>query len=102
MGTGKPPGGALAGLDMVHMHSAPYHPVLIGHLIGVGDPFDRKGALPPWCQLVGTLGRSRHHEDEVTFVIWAVGLRSWRGSHLLVSEGEALADHVNIGHGVWC
>ena len=87
---------------MVYMYSAPYHAVLIGHLVGVGDPFDRKGALPPWSQLIRTLGRSRHHEDEITFVIGAVGLRSWRGSHLLVSEGEALADHVNIGNRVCC
>ena len=87
---------------MVHMNCAPYHAVLIGYLIGVGDPFYLKGALPPWSQLISTLRRSCHHEDEITFVIGVVGLRNWRGSHLLVSEGEALADHINISNRICC
>ena len=73
------------------------HVVLVCHLIRVGDPFYYKGALPPWRQLASTLRRSGHHEDEVTFVIWIAGFRSWSGGHLLVREGESLAHHLYIG-----
>ena len=70
--------------------------VLVRHLVSAGDPFYLKGALPPWCQLASTLRRGGHHEDEVTFVIWVAGHRSWRESHLLVGEGESLSHHLYI------
>ena len=81
---------------MVDVYRPPNHVVLVRHLVSVGDPFHLKGALPPWCQLASMLWRSGHHEDEVTFVIGVAGLRSWRGSHLLVGEGESLFHHLYI------
>ena len=86
----------LGGLHMVDMDCPPDHVVLICRLVCVGDPFYQKGALPSWCQLTCTLRRSSHHEDEVIFAIWIDGHRSWRWGHLLVSEGETLAYHLNI------
>ena len=81
---------------MVDMDRFPYHVVLICYLVRVGDPFYQKGALPPGCQLTGTLRRSGHHEDEIILVICIDGHRSWRWGHLLVSEGETLLDHIDI------
>ena len=89
-------------LRMVDVYRSPNHVVLIRHLVCIGDPFHLKGALPPWCQLTSTLWRSRHHEDEITFVVGVAGLRSWRESHLLVGEGESLFDHLNICDWVLC
>ena len=90
----------LGWLHMVNMDCSPYHVVLVYHLIGIGDPLYKEGALPPGCQLAGTLWRSRHHEDEVVLVIGIDGYRSWRRGHLLVGEGKTLLHHVDIGDGI--
>ena len=87
----------LGGLHMVDVDRSPHHVVLICHLIGIGDPLYKEGALPPGCQLTGALGRSCHHKDEVIFMIWINGHRSWRWGHLLVGKGETLPHHVDIG-----
>ena len=81
---------------MVYMYRMPYQAILICHLIGVGDPFVEEGALPPWCQLIGVLRRSGHHEDETSFAIGVSGHRSWRWGHLLVGECEALLHRLHI------
>ena len=85
---------------MVNVDCSPHHVVLVCHLIGIGDSLYKEGALPPGCQLTGTLWRSCHHEDEVVFVVWIDGHRSWRWGHLLVGEGETLLHHVDIGNGI--
>ena len=87
-------------LNMVYVDCPPHHVILICHLIGIGDPLYKEGALPPWCQLTGTLWRSSHHEDEITFVIRVNSHRSGRWGHLLVYEGEALLHYAHIGCGV--
>ena len=84
-------------LNMVNVYRPPYHVILIYYLISVRDPLYKEGALPPWCQLTGTLGRSSHHEDETTFVIRVNSHSSWRWGHLLVGESEALLHNVQ-----WC
>ena len=83
-------------LGMVYMHCAPYQAILIRHLIWVRYPFDQEGSLPPWCQLVGALRRSGHHEDETSLAIWVSCYRSWRWGHLLVGEREALLHCLHI------
>ena len=84
-------------LNMVDVYRPPHQVILVCHLIGIRDPFYKEGALPPWCQLTGTLGRSGHHEDETTFVIRVNSHRSWRWGHLLVGEHEALLHYFHIG-----
>ena len=90
----------LGWLYMVNVDCSPHHAVLVCYLIGIGDPLYKEGALPPWCQLTGTLWRSGHHKDEVFFMVWIDSHRSWRWGHLLVGEGEALSHHVDIGDGI--
>ena len=85
---------------MVYVDCSPHHAILICYLVSIGDPLYKEGALPPWCQLTGTLWRSSHHEDEIILVIWIDSHRSGRCGHLLVGEGEALFHHVHIGDGV--
>ena len=75
---------------MVHVDRAPHQAILVRHLVRVWHPFHYKGSLPPWGQLISTLGRSCHSEDETFLAIWVGGNRSWRWGHLLVGEGEAL------------
>ena len=70
-------------LYMVYVDGSPHHAILVCYLVGIRDPLYKEGALPPWCQLTGTLWGSSHHEDEVILVIWIDNHRSGRWGHLL-------------------
>ena len=85
---------------MVNMDCSPHHAILVCHLGSIGDSSYEEGALPPWCQLTGTLWRSSHHEDEIILVVWIDSHRSGRWGDLLAGEGKVLSHHVDIGDGV--
>ena len=93
---GEPSGRGLGWLGMVHVDRAPYQAILVRHLIQVGHPFYYKGSLPLWSQLISTLGRSCHREDEASLAIWVSSNWSWRWGHLLVGESEALLHCLHI------
>ena len=90
IGTGKPPAGVLAGLTWLTWTVRQTMSSSYVTWYALGTLFIKKG-------LTSTLRRSSHHEDEVTFVIRIADYRSWRWGHLLVCEGESLANHVHIG-----
>ena len=75
-------------LNMVDVYRPPYQVILVRYLIGIRDSFYKEGALPPWCQLTGTLGRSCHHEDETTFVIRVKGTGRSEGVLFYLQSSE--------------
>ena len=78
------------------MDRAPHQAILICHLIRVWYPFYHEGSLPSWGQLISTLRRSCHREDEASLAIWVSSNRSWRWGHLLLGEGDALLNRLHI------
>ena len=95
-GCWEPSGREFGWLGVVYMDGSPSRAILISYLIRVGDPPNHEWALPSWGQLVGTLGRSSHREDEASLAVWVGSDRSWRWGHLLVGEGEGLLDCLHI------
>ena len=92
----EPSGREVGWLGVVYMDGAPSRAILTSYLIRVGNPPNHEWALPSWGQLVGTLGKSCHREDEASLTVWVGSDRSWRWGHLLVGEGEALLDCLHI------
>ena len=75
---------------MINMDRAPHRPIFINHLIMVGNPSDSEGTFPSRSQFAGALRRSRHREDETSFLVW-INNDGWRWSgHLLVGQFQPL------------
>ena len=95
-GCWEPSGREFGWLGVVDMDGSPSRAILISYLIRVWNSPNHEWALPSWGQLVGTLGSSRHREDEVSLAAWVGSDRSWRWGYLLVGEGEVLFHCLHI------
>ena len=85
---------------MVDVNSSPYLSVFVNYLEIIGDPADSKRAFPACGQLISTLRRGRHREDETPLLIGVGdGGRRW-GSHLLVGQLQPLVDDLHIVGGI--
>ena len=81
---------------MIYMDSSPYFSVFVDYLVIIGDHANTKRAFPSWGQLISTLRRGSHREDETPLLIGVGnGGRGW-GSQLLVGQLQPLGDNLHI------